>query len=92
MTGTQTGNPVSQIRASDADRDAVLAQLSEHFQARRLTADELGDRTGRALGARTIGDLDALMTDLPVRSVTSRDGSPFRAVARTRYSARLSSP
>jgi Domain of unknown function (DUF1707) len=66
MTRTQTGCPVGQMRASDADRDAVLAQLSEHFQAGRLTPDELEDRTGRALGARTIGGLDALTIDLPV--------------------------
>ncbi|MGH3189337.1 MAG: DUF1707 SHOCT-like domain-containing protein [Streptosporangiaceae bacterium] len=33
------------MKASDADRDAVLADLSEHFQAGRLTAGELDDRT-----------------------------------------------
>jgi Flp pilus assembly protein TadB len=53
------------MKASDADRDAVLAALSEHFQAGRLTQDELEDRTGRALAARTHGELDALMADLP---------------------------
>jgi hypothetical protein len=55
----------AEMRASDADRDAVLAVLSEHFQAGRLTSAELEDRTGRALAARTYGDLAALTTDLP---------------------------
>ena len=30
-------------RASDADRDAVISDLSEHFQAGRLTAAELDE-------------------------------------------------
>ncbi len=53
------------MRASDADRDAVLAALSEHFQAGRLTADELDERTGQALAARTWGQLKELLADLP---------------------------
>src|ERR1700734_2509685 len=55
----------AEMKASDADRDAVLAVLSEHFQAGRLTSAELEDRTGRALAARTYGDLAALTADLP---------------------------
>src|ERR1044072_7484528 len=42
------------MRASDADRDAVVSDLSEHFQAGRLTAAELDERTGLALAARTL--------------------------------------
>jgi hypothetical protein len=53
------------MRASDADRDAVVSDLSEHFQAGRLTAAELDDRTGRALTARTWGELGELAADLP---------------------------
>jgi Domain of unknown function (DUF1707) len=56
-----------QMKASDADRDVVLSQLSEHFQAGRLTAEELDERTSRALAARTLDELDDLMTDLPGR-------------------------
>lgn len=58
-------NPTAQMRASDADRDAVLADLSEHFQAGRLTPEEFEDRTGRALAARTWGELTDLQRDLP---------------------------
>jgi Domain of unknown function (DUF1707) len=57
--------PAADLRASDADRDAVLAELSAHYQAGRLTADEFGDRSGRALAARTGQDLADVLTDLP---------------------------
>lgn len=53
------------MRASDADRDAVVSDLGEHFQAGRLTAAELDERTGRALTARTYGELTELLADLP---------------------------
>ena len=53
------------IRASDADRDRVTALLREHHAAGRLTAEEFGERMEKALDARTLGELDELMTDLP---------------------------
>jgi hypothetical protein len=53
------------MRASDVDRDAVVSDLSEHFQAGRLTAGEFDERTGRALTARTWGELGKLVADLP---------------------------
>jgi len=53
------------IRVSDADRDLVVTELSEHFQTGRLTQDEFEERSGRALQARTGADLDVLFTDLP---------------------------
>ena len=53
------------LRASDADRDQVLAQLSAHYQAGRLTTDEFDERSSQALRARTMGDLGGLLTDLP---------------------------
>jgi hypothetical protein len=57
------GDP--RIRASDADRDRVAALLREHHAAGRLDTDEVRERLDRALEAKTLGDLDALMTDLP---------------------------
>jgi hypothetical protein len=53
------------IRVSDAERDQAVAELSEHFQAGRLTLEEFDDRSSQALGARTGSDLSALFTDLP---------------------------
>lgn len=60
--GTQA---MPQTKASDADRDAVLADLGKHFEAGRLTSQELDERTGRALAARTLDELHDLMNDLP---------------------------
>ena len=58
------GDP--RIRASDADRDRVTALLREHHAAGRLTAEEFGERMDAALDAKTLGELDELLTDLPV--------------------------
>lgn len=57
--------PAGNLRVSDADRDAALAELSEHFQAGRITHEEFDERSGRALQARTGDDLRELFTDLP---------------------------
>jgi hypothetical protein len=72
MNATPGNAHSAQMKASDADRDAVLADLSEHFQAGRLTAGEFDDRAGRALAARTWGELGDLMQDLPADPVGSR--------------------
>jgi hypothetical protein len=79
-----TGNYLpAAMRASDADRDAVLSDLSGHFQAGRLTVAELDERTGRALAARTWGELGDLMADLPA----DRPASPALAQAAARASS-----
>ena len=67
MSTATTGHPSGSLRVSDADRDRAIAELSEHYQAGRLTTEEFEDRTGRALQARTTADLAALFTDLPRR-------------------------
>jgi hypothetical protein len=67
MTLTATGyvRPSPLLRASDQERESVVAQLGEHCAAGRLTVDELADRAQAAYAARTVGDLDALLADLP---------------------------
>jgi hypothetical protein len=57
--------PAGDLRVSDADRDRAISELSEHFQAGRLTADEFDERSGQALQARTGKELAALFADLP---------------------------
>ena len=57
------GDP--RIRASDTDRDRATSLLREHHAAGRLTAEEFHERMDRALDAKTLGELDELMTDLP---------------------------
>jgi hypothetical protein len=55
----------SRIRASDADRDRAAALLREHHAVGRLTAEEFHDRMEKALEAKTLGELDELLADLP---------------------------
>jgi Domain of unknown function (DUF1707) len=52
-------------RLSAAERDQAIAWLSEHFQAGRLTREEFEELSGRALQARTAGELSVLFTGLP---------------------------
>lgn len=56
------------LRASDADRDRVLAMLAEAVSDGRLTPDEHAERVQRACTARTLGELADLTTDLVVAS------------------------
>jgi len=53
------------IRASDADRDRTAALLREHLAAGRLTPEEFHERLDLAYAAKTLGQLDELMADLP---------------------------
>jgi len=57
------GDP--RIRASDADPDRAASLLREHHAAGRLTAEEFHERMDQALDAKTLGELDELMADLP---------------------------
>ncbi len=68
--------PPGDLRVSDADRDRALAELSEHFQAGRITADELEERSGLALRAKTGNDLQALLADLPVSQAPGTGMAP----------------
>ena len=53
-------------RVADADRDRTVTLLREHVVEGRLTLDEFSERVGLALEAKTRGELDAVMADLPV--------------------------
>jgi Domain of unknown function (DUF1707) len=68
-----------QLRASDADRDRVVAQLREHYAAGRLDAEEGPERIGQALDARTLGELAELTADLP--DLHQSPGAPSPRVA-----------
>jgi Domain of unknown function (DUF1707)/Cell wall-active antibiotics response 4TMS YvqF len=52
------------LRASDADRDRVLALLGDAAADGRLTPEEHSQRTEQACAARTLGELAELTTDL----------------------------
>jgi hypothetical protein len=55
----------TRTRASDADRDRTAAALREHLAAGRLTAEEFNQRLDQVFAAKTLGELDEAMTDLP---------------------------
>ena len=53
------------IRASDGERDQLVALLQRHVADGRLTQAELEERAGAAFAARTRDELRALTADLP---------------------------
>jgi hypothetical protein len=53
------------IRASDEDRQRVVAALERHTGAGRLTLDEFAERVSSVAGARTLDELAAVVSDLP---------------------------
>src|SRR3954471_12249410 len=55
----------SDIRASDAERERVVAFLRDNAAEGRLTADELDERVGRAYAAVTRAQLAWLVRGLP---------------------------
>jgi hypothetical protein len=55
-----------QMRASHADRERVVERLRAALDEGRLDLGEYDERLQQAYAARTYGDLDGLLTDLPV--------------------------
>ncbi len=53
------------MRASDADRDRAASALREHHAVGRLSAEEFNDRLDTVYTAKTMGDLEHLLSDLP---------------------------
>jgi hypothetical protein len=80
-----TGSPA--LRASDAERDQTAAQLREHCAAGRLTAEELDERVDAAYAARTVAELQGLLSDLP--PLPARPSAPALDPARERAKRRV---
>ncbi|MGD0247198.1 MAG: DUF1707 domain-containing protein [Streptosporangiaceae bacterium] len=57
--------PGYNVRVGDADREAVAAQLREHYADGRLTLEELNERLDQAFAAKTRDDLSTVTRDLP---------------------------
>jgi len=53
------------LKASDADREQVAERLRHATGEGRLLAEELEERLGAVFSARTYGELDAIVADLP---------------------------
>ncbi len=72
---------MAQLRIGDAERDAAVAALGEHYAAGRLTKPEFEERAEVAAAARFDADLAPLFADLPgARQVAQR--RPVDATAR----------
>jgi hypothetical protein len=78
----------SDLRASDADRERVVAVLAEAAGDGRLTLEEHSERVQRAYRARTLGELAGLTRDLvppgaqPLQLDDSRMVTAFFTTAR----------
>ncbi|MFF9573240.1 DUF1707 domain-containing protein [Streptomyces sp. NPDC014685] len=60
------------IRASDADRDRIADILREAMAEGRLTAEEHAERVDAVYRAKTVGELEPLVRDLPAASTVTR--------------------
>ena len=71
------------LRASDADRDQIVERLRHAATEGRIAAEELEQRVSAALKARTYGDLEATVADLPRDRERSgpRERTPARRAA-----------
>src|ERR671931_2900480 len=60
-----TAPRASELRASDADRDRIADLLRDALAEGRLTADEHAERVEGVLAAKTVGELEVFVRDLP---------------------------
>jgi hypothetical protein len=68
------------LRASNADREQVVATLKAAFMQGRLTSGELGERAGQAYAARTYAELAEVTADIPAEPAPARPRrDPWRA-------------
>lgn len=66
-------------KARQADRDAIVSSLADAYADQQLSAEEYEDRMSRALTARTLAPLNALVEDLQGRPMV---GTPPEQSAR----------
>lgn len=62
---TSTGDQAVELRVSDADRNGTLRRLANALALGLIDIDEFDDRSRRVSQARTRGELDSLVDDLP---------------------------
>jgi hypothetical protein len=64
-TAPQPAPAASALRASDADRDRIADILRDALAEGRLSADEHAERVEGVLSAKTVGELEVFIQDLP---------------------------
>ena len=65
------------LRASDADREQIAERLRKATGEGRLLAEELEERLEAAFSARTYGELDAVVADLPAERTQRSTTTPL---------------
>ena len=68
------------MRASDEDRQRVMAALERHTGAGRLTLDEFAERVGVVAGASTLDERASVVSDLPAEEAEERQRREFLLV------------
>src|SRR5579871_3158010 len=77
--------PGNNVRVGDADREAVAAQLREHYADGRLTLEELNERIDQTFAAKTKADLNTVMLDLPHAATGPGPRAARRPAGRDRW-------
>ncbi|MFE8988256.1 DUF1707 domain-containing protein [Streptomyces collinus] len=75
----QSAPAVSELRASDAERDRIADILHDALAEGRLTADEHAERVEGVLRAKTVGELEVFIRDLPAAQRQGAGSSPAPA-------------
>ncbi|CAL9547506.1 DUF1707 SHOCT-like domain-containing protein [Streptomyces sp. enrichment culture] len=79
----------AELRCSDADRDRIADILREALAEGRLTPDEHAERVAGALAARTAGELEAFIRDLPAAHIhrAATPTAPYASLPSGPYAA-----
>ncbi|WP_241683094.1 DUF1707 domain-containing protein [Actinomadura sp. J1-007] len=80
--GPADAPPADAVRASDAEREAVVEWLRVASVEGRLTFEELTERTEAAFLAVTRGDLERITTDLPGMGAPGANPAPLQVQRR----------
>lgn len=75
------GDPHAHVRMSDSDRERIVERLNQAVSEGRLTLNEFEERIDGALAARTYGEVEPYVSDLPLdpRAQAQPDRATFSA-------------
>lgn len=91
MTDPPAGSDPNGLRASDSDRDRIAEILRDAAGEGRLGLDELDDRLSAVYAAKTYGELEPIVKDLPNAKVPSAPPVPLAEKAAYRFGGTPSS-
>ena len=82
-------DPMETLRAADADRHQIAAQLKAALDEGRLSLGEYDDRVREAYAARTYAELLHLVADLPKPGLSGAELTARRAAELKRQARKL---